>query len=155
MGMSIKVCSSTVETIAPYLASIFTLYVDKGVFPDLMKYNQVITLYKSGVSKDSNKYRHVSVLPVFSKVFVKLMLHQLLNHLSTNKILHEQQYGFTKGRCTTDDGVTLLKHIFTWEEAHDAIRIFCDFSKAFDCVSHELTPELEHYGLGKLALSLV
>ena len=156
-GMSIKVCTSIIETIAPYLALIFNLCVDQGVFPDLMKYSKVIPLFKSGDSKDTNNYRPVSVLPVFSKVFEKVMLNQMLNHFNTNKILHDQQYGFTKGRCTTDAGVTLLKHVFTaWEEAKDAIGIFCDLSKAFDCVNHEtLLLKLEHYGIGKLALRLV
>ena len=156
-GMSIGVCTSIVETIAPYLALIFNLCVDQGVFPDLMKYSKVIPLFKSGDSQDSNNYRPVSVLPVFSKVFEKVMLNQMLDHFNTFNILHDQQYGFTKGRCTTDAGVTLLKHIFTaWEEAQDAIGIFCDLSKAFDCVNHEtLLLKLEHYGLGKLALSLV
>ena len=155
--MSIKACTSIIETVAPYLASIFNLCVDQGVFPDLMKFSKVIPLFKSGDSKDTNNYRPVSVLPVFSKVFEKIMLNQMLNHFNTNKILHEQQYGFTKGRCTTDAGVTLLKHIFTaWEEAQDAIGIFCDLSKAFDCVNHEtLILKLQHYGLGKLALSLI
>ena len=58
----------------------------------------------------------------------------MLNDLNSNKILHEKHYVFTKGRCTTDASVTLLKHIFAvWEEAQDAIEIFCDLAKAFDC----------------------
>ena len=62
-----------------------------------------------------------------------IMLNRMLNQFNLNKILHEKQYGFTKGRCMADSDVTLLKHIFTvWEDAQDAIRTFCDLSKAFD-----------------------
>ncbi|RVE49088.1 hypothetical protein evm_006209 [Chilo suppressalis] len=51
------------------------------------------------------------------------------------------------GKSTTDAGTALLKHIFDiWESKHDAIGIFCDLSKAFDCVSHEtLLNKMNHY----------
>ena len=103
-----------------------------------MKHSKVIPLFKSGDSQEPNNYRPVSILPVLSKVFEKLMLNQMLLHFNKNSIFHEQQYGFTKGRCTTDAGVTLIKNIFNaWEDTKDAIGIFCDLSKAFDCVNHE------------------
>ncbi|CAF4750832.1 unnamed protein product [Pieris macdunnoughi] len=156
-GLSVKVCSSIIETIAPYLAFIFNTSIDQGVFPDLMKHSKVVPLFKSGDSKEPNNYRPVSILPALSKVFEKLMLNQMLCHFNKNSIFHEQQYGFTKGRCTTDAGVSLIKNIFNaWEEAQDAIGIFCDLSKAFDCVNHEtLLLKLNHYGIKNKALDLL
>ncbi|CAH0698672.1 unnamed protein product [Spodoptera exigua] len=40
----------------------------------------------------------------------------------------------------------LSKEIFgVWEEAQDAVGVFCDLSRAFDCVDHEtLLPKLDH-----------
>lgn len=50
-----------------------------------------------------------------------------------------------------------MKHIFdAWEHSQDAIGIFCDLSKAFDCVEHEtLIRKLQHYGLSAKSLDLV
>lgn len=156
-GLSVKVCKTIIQTIAPCLAMIFNKSIDDGVFPDLMKYSKVIPLFKSGETTEPNNYRPVSILPVLGKVFEKLILSQMLHHFNKNSIFHHQQYGFTKGRCTTDAGVTLMKEIFgAWEEAQDAIGVFCDLSKAFDCVDHEtLLLKLNHYGIRNTALRLL
>ncbi|GBP48457.1 Probable RNA-directed DNA polymerase from transposon BS [Eumeta japonica] len=43
-----------------------------------------------------------------------------------------------------------------WEDSRDAISIFCDLSKAFDCVHHEtLIGKLRHYGVTGRALDLL
>ncbi|KAI8423332.1 hypothetical protein MSG28_014346 [Choristoneura fumiferana] len=111
----------------------------------------------TGSSSDPGNFRPISVLPVLSKVFEKIMLNQLLRHFNVNNLLHSQQFGFTKGRSTTDAAASLMKYIYdAWENSQDAIGIFCDLSKAFDCVEHEtLIRKLQHYGLSAKALNLV
>ncbi|CAH2211691.1 jg6806, partial [Pararge aegeria aegeria] len=81
----------------------------------------------------------------------------MLEHFDTYKLLHSKQFGFTRGRSTTDAGVELVKNIYrAWEESQDALGIFCDLSKAFDCVQHEtLIRKLRHYGIRDKALSLL
>ena len=143
--------------IAPHLAVIFNNCIDCGVFPDLMKHSKLIPLFKSGSTTDPNNFRPISVLPALSKIFEKIMLQQLREYFEINNLLHHTQFGFTRGRSTIDAGVGLIKYIFeTWEESRDALGVFCDLSKAFDCVIHEtLVRKLYHYGIKDVALDLL
>jgi hypothetical protein len=75
---------------------------------------------------------HISILPTLSKIFEKIMLDQLVTYFSANNLFHDAQYGFTKGRSTTDAGVALLKRMLgAWEKSQNALGVFCDLSKAF------------------------
>lgn len=56
----------------------------------------------------------------------------------SNNLIDNKQFGFIKGRSTTDASVELISHIFhACKVSRDAIGTFCSFSKAFDCVHHE------------------
>ncbi|GBP00810.1 hypothetical protein EVAR_67855_1 [Eumeta japonica] len=71
--------------------------------------------------------------------------------------LNCNKFGFTRGRSTIDAGVELVEKIFeAWEDSRNAIGVFCDLSKAFDCVNHEtLIRKLHHYGVTGRALDLL
>ncbi|KAG7296652.1 hypothetical protein JYU34_000923 [Plutella xylostella] len=156
-GMSVKFVLSIINKIAPILANIFNKCIAEGVFPDLMKFSKIIPLFKSGDMEDPANFRPVSVLPVLSKIFERVILSQMLLHFNDARLFHSQQYGFTKGKSTADAGTALIKHIFdAWEDHHDAIGVFCDLSKAFDCVDHQtLISKLRYYGIGGKALDLI
>lgn len=156
-GLSVKVISSIIDCIAPNLACIFNKCIDSGVFPDLMKHSKVIPLFKVGNTSDPTNYRPISILPTLSKIFEKIILNQLQGHFNRNNLMHLKQFGFTKGRSTTDAGVELIHEVFAaWEEFRDAIGVFCDLSKAFDCVHHDiLIRKLNHYGVKGHALDLL
>lgn len=156
-GLSVAIINSIVDCIAPHLAYIFNKCIDGGVFPDLMKESKVIPLFKSGSTTDPTNFRPISILPTLSKIFEKIILNQLLAHFSANNIMSKKQFGFTRERSTTDAGIYLINTIFdAWEESRDAVGVFCDLSKAFDCVRHDiLIRKLQHYGIAGLALDLL
>ena len=100
-------------------------------------------------------YRPVSVLPLFSKVFKKVMHIQLYDYME--HFLNHLLCGFCKTHSTQH---ALFKLIQSWQKGLDESgfvgTILMDLSKAYDCLPHDLmAAKLETYSLAKESLQLI
>ena len=93
----IKYCS---EIIAPYLRKILNDCMNSGYFPDVLKIARVIPLYKTGDVNDPGNYRPISILPIISKVFEKIIYKRMYDFLDENNVLNNCQYGFRKNHSS-------------------------------------------------------
>ena len=100
-------------------------------------------------------YRPVSVLPVLSKVFERLMQKQI-NSLITD-YLSDFLCGYRQGFSTHH---ALIKLVESWRQSLDSRgysgAVVMDLSKAFDTINHELLiAKLHAYGFNKESLTLI
>ncbi|WP_165351373.1 reverse transcriptase family protein, partial [Enterobacter cloacae complex sp. 2DZ2F20B] len=99
----------------------------------------MVPIYKKGDPDDIGNYRPISLLPIFSKIFEKLMLQQITKYLNKYNLLTLQQFGFRKGLSTSTAISALVdKIIQSFERKEYYSTHFLDLSTAFDCVTHDI-----------------
>jgi hypothetical protein len=146
---------------APFISSPLTYIVNtslsSGVYPARLKFAVVKHVFKSGDKCGISNYRPISLLPAFSKVFEKVIYSRLYQHLTPNKILSNDQYGFRTTSATNRASLKLLNEILLALNNKLTVGgIFCDLKKAFDFVNHQmLLTKVEHYGIVGIVNSLI
>ena len=128
-----------------------------GVFPSELKIAKVIPLFKSGKRQLLSNYRPISILPLFSKIFERLIHSRLSSFFDSQNTIYDNQFGFRKKHSTVHALSTAVKSITqSMNERSCSIGLFIDFSKAFDTIKHDiLLKKLEHYGIRGPAIDLL
>ena len=76
----------------------FNQYLINGEFPHCLKQAEVIPVFKKEEKLDKSNYRPVSILPVISKIYERLMYDQMYKYF--DQIFSKLQCGFRKGFST-------------------------------------------------------
>ena len=134
---------------------IFNDVIHTAQFPDALKLADITPVFKKEDSNNVKNYRPVSVLPVMSKVFERIMEKQIAAYME--EFMSPYLCGFRKGFSTQHALIALIEK---WKSSLDqkgyAGSILMDLSKAFDTIDYDLLlAKLHAYGFDKQALSLI
>ena len=109
----------------------------QDIFPDSLKFTNIKPVHKKDEDTDKQNYRPVSVLPLFSKIFEKVIYEQLIQYL--DKYLNSLLCGFRKAHSSQH---ILFKRLQAWQEELDksgfAGTILMVLSKACDSLPNDL-----------------
>lgn len=138
-GITTKTIKCIKNVLAENMANCVNKCFDAGYFPDTLKIAKVSPLFKSGSKSDPGNYRPISVLPVMSKIFEKIIHNRLLKYLKSIDFLFNKQYGFRPKSNTVAATVDLVTKIRLHIDNNKiCLGIFIDMKKAFDTISHDL-----------------
>ena len=136
-----------------------TLCINKsfisGKFQDCLKQANVSPIFKKDDPLDKENYRPVSILPLLSKVYEKLLYNRLSDYVEN--IFNVILCGFRKAHSTQH---ALFKLLQSWQKELDekgmVATVLMDLSKAYDCIPHDLLiAKLNTYGIDGVGLLLI
>ena len=100
--------------------------------------SHVVPIPKESSKHDVSSYWPISLLPIIAKCLEGHIKKLLLEYLSSNNRLSNDQFGFRANRSTV---IPLLLVVHQWhkmlESGRRAACVFFDLRKAFDSVPHD------------------
>ena len=138
---------------------IFNNCIDTGTLPDIWKQSNIIPVHKKGDKQIVNNYIPVSLLPIFGKIFEKLLFNSIMNFLEEKNLLNSNQSGFRSNHSCESQLLSIVHDIYSSFDCHPSLGvrgIFLDISKAFDRVWHEgLLYKIQSIGISDTPLKLI
>jgi len=131
--------ANMIKMVADYLGSpltdVINTCIKKLYFPSAWKLARICAIPKGNQIKSEKDFRPISILPVLSKVYERLIFHQLSVFIDKNYVLNSNISAYRKGQSTTtvlqairDDIVKAMKR------SEVTMMLLAGFSKAFDTI---------------------
>lgn len=143
--------------LAPKLSKVFRILLKRGSFPKCWREANITPLPKGSPSPMGRDWRPISITPVLSKVFEKVIAFKLTSHMIREGLFPDCQFAYRSGRGTCDLLVT-LDHVIqsSLDRGAEARVVQIDFSAAFDRVNHVgLLHKLRCAGVGGPILGVI
>ena len=95
----------------------------------------MISVHKKEENNLLKNYRRIGLLPIFTRVFERIIYNSLFNHFIRNKLFTPSQFGFLPGNSCIAQFLAIIHEIKTNIDINppvDMRSVFLDISKTFD-----------------------
>ena len=133
----IKICD---KSLLKPLLILFKNSLKLSYYPDIWKKSNIIPAHKKNDKQLLNNYRPISLLPIFGKIFEKIIFNRIYDFLLKEELLNPNQSGFRPSDSCINQLLAITHEIFEAFDCNPPLEVrsvFLDMSKAFDKVWHE------------------
>ena len=141
----------TAHFLAPKIAFVFHKLTREGKFSLFWRTANITPTSKSVTAGPcTSDYRPISITPILSKLFERLLAKRLNAYAESNHLFPSQQFGFRKGLGACDAVLTISDRVQrALDSGSEACMVGLDFSAAFDRINHKaLIYKLRQLGIG-------
>ena len=133
----IKICD---KSLVKPLIILFQNSITSTHYPDIWKRSNIIPVHKKNEKQLIQNYRPISLLPIFGKIFEKVVFNRIYNFLLNGRLLNPNQSGFRPSDSCINQLLAITHEIFESFDCNPSLEVrsvFLDISKAFDKVWHK------------------
>ena len=133
----IKICD---KSLLKPLTILFQSSTKSSCYPVIWKRSNIIPVHKKNDKQLVENCRPISLLPIFGKIFEKIIFDRLYNFLLQEELLNPNQSGFRPSDSCVNQLIAVAHEIFKAFDCNPSLEVrsvFLDISKAFDKVWHE------------------
>ena len=137
LARMIKLCTNSV---AHQLTLIFPNSMAAGTFAIQRKRANIVPIHNKNDKQIVSNYRPVSLQPISSKIFEKLIFNELFKFFQDKNLLSKRQLDFCLGNSCIYQLLAITHDIvlsFDWNPTLETRGMFLDISQAFDRVWHD------------------
>ena len=116
----IKICASS---ISKPLAILFRNCLESEYFPKEWKKGNIVLVHKKHDKQLIKNYQPVSLLPIYSKIFEKVIFNSLFKYLYDNNLLTSNQSGFGPGDSCVHQLLSIMHKIYKAFDANPSLDV--------------------------------
>ena len=127
----IKICD---ESLLKPLLILFKNSLKLSYYPDIWKKSNIIPAHKKNDKQLLNNYRPISLLPIFGKIFEKIIFNRIYDFILKEELLNPNQSGFRPYDSCINQLLAITHEIFEVFDCNPPLEVrsvFLDMSKAF------------------------
>ena len=131
----LKICDNS---ICRPLELIFNDCLANGIVPSVWKKGNIVPVHKKNDKQRLNNYRPISLLPIRSKIFERIIFNEIFRFIIKNDLISQHQSGFKPGDPCINQLLSITHEIYQlFDQGFDVRSVFLDICKAFDKVWHD------------------
>ena len=147
-GINPKFIKMSKVCLAPFLATsyFFNKCIVQSAFPKNFRTAVVTPIPKTTTSRSMSDFCPSLLLPIFSKIFEKIIAKKMMKFMNKNNILTDSQFSFRTNNSTELAVTSIYDKLQNLDNKKVMCSIFLDLKKAFNSVDHcVILKKLCHY----------